>query len=208
MTQRDLNLDRKKGTSASNLTAKQSMFIEAYLADNDMNAASAARAAGYKGAGAGDRLLQHPKVRAEIGKRLGQRRDKFRVDADTVVQELATIAFLDVGEMFDADGVMLDVHKMPEHVRRAIGSLEVETTEDPDTGEKTTKAKIKMNNKLGALELLAKHLGILNEKLNIHQTAGPDVISEVLRQIDERQSQGGAVIDADFIAARIEGPQA
>ena len=48
---------------------RQRLFIDAYLADPQMNAGRAAKKAGYRGVTAGHQLLKMPVVKAEIEKR-------------------------------------------------------------------------------------------------------------------------------------------
>ena len=81
--------------------------------------------------------------------------------------ELKTIGLSDVRELFDEEGRMVPIHKLPDHVGRAIASIEVVSKMVPgsDPVEIEYVHKIKLWPKTQALELLARHLGMLNDKL-------------------------------------------
>jgi hypothetical protein len=70
------------------------------------------------------------------------------------MQEVASIALFDPASLYDEAGNLLPVHKLPESARRAIASIET------DKGFQ----KLKMNSKLGGLELAAKILGLVKQQ--------------------------------------------
>lgn len=74
------------------LTAKQQQFCREYLID--MNAAAAARRAGYSehtSEQQGSRLLRNVEVFAEIQRLIDERAERVEVDADYVVEKLRTM---------------------------------------------------------------------------------------------------------------------
>lgn len=88
---------------ARQFTAKQLLFIDAYLA-NGGNGTRAAEAAGYKGsedvwAQVAYENLRKPEIEAEINRRLSQ-----YMSADEVLYRLSEIANADLGDVLDEDG--------------------------------------------------------------------------------------------------------
>jgi hypothetical protein len=74
-----------------------------------------------------------------------------------LLNELAKVAFASMGDYFDADGNIRPIQDLSEDEKAAIWSIDI--TEKPD-GTKTT--KIRLNNKLTAMEKLARHTGFYN----------------------------------------------
>ena len=76
-----------------------------------------------------------------------------------VLEEYGHIAFLDPAQAWDENGNLLPIHKMPEHVRRAIAGIEYESREKVGR-----LAKLKFVDKKGALDSIAKYLGMFIER--------------------------------------------
>ncbi len=109
------------------LTPKQERFVAEYLVD--LNAAAAARRAGYSEKTANriaSENLTKPDIQAAIQARRQELARKLEVSQERVLTELAAIAFHEAGDA-------------PE-------------------------AELKVSNKLKALELLGKHLGMFSDK--------------------------------------------
>ena len=103
--------DRKGGAvsrkAKKRLTGKQQNFVNEYLID--LNATAAAKRAGYSGKSAHDigwENLRKPEVAAEIAKRRQRMIEKLEITQEMVVQELAKLAFSNIGDYLriDADG--------------------------------------------------------------------------------------------------------
>ena len=90
-----------------------------------------------------------------------------------VTQELKAIGLLDIIDIFNNDGTVKEIEDIPENVRRVIASIEVqEIFEDTPQGKKWigyTK-KIKLNDKLKAIELLMRHLKMFVGELKVSGT--------------------------------------
>jgi len=145
------------------LTPKQAIFIAEFLIDR--NATRAAIAAGYSkktAEAAGSRLLRNVKVSAVLAKRTARLEEKLEITAERVLRELAKLAFYDVGEIFDAQGNPLPVHRMDEMTRAAIAGLETETQQRKD-GPVTVATKFKLADKGQNLERLGKYLKLFGE---------------------------------------------
>lgn len=146
----------------ANLTPKQQVFVREYLLD--LNATAAARRAGYSERTAdriGPELLGKNWVAAAIAAAQAERAERTQVTADRVLTELARIGLSDVRALFDDDGRLLPVAKLPAHVAAAVSSVEVVSGSD---GAVT---KIKLWDKPRALEMIGKHLGMFRDRVEV-----------------------------------------
>lgn len=144
------------------MTKKQKRFVEEYLID--LNATQAAIRAGYSPDTAksiGSENLTKPDIQARIAKAMAERSKRTGVNADRVVAELAKIAFVNASDVIDADTATLKSDAAPEDTA-AIQSVKVKTF-----GEDGLEREIKMADKLKALELLGKHLGMFKDKVEL-----------------------------------------
>ncbi|WP_026678207.1 terminase small subunit [Fictibacillus gelatini] len=156
------------------LTAKQQRFVEEYLID--LNATQAAIRAGYsvkRASEIGYQLLQKTTVSEAVARAMAERSKRTGVSQDRVIEQLAKIAFADLKDYVnwnefgvsiinseDVDGSVLS--EVSETVNNTILPNGTEI-------EKKTK-KVKLNDKIKALELLGKHLGMWTEKQQVEFT--------------------------------------
>lgn len=137
------------------LTEKQKRFVQEYLVD--LNATAAARRAGYSEKTAdriGPELLGKTCVSAAIQEAIGKRQSRVEITQDRVLKELAAIAFAkgtDYASIISGVVMMNDTGELTEEQKAAI------------VGIKQTKegVEVKLADKMKALELLARHLGLL-----------------------------------------------
>ena len=142
------------------LTVKQKRFVEEYLID--LNATQAAIRAGYSPNSArdiGSENLTKPHIRARVEEALAERSKRTGINADRVVRELARIAFVNAADVINFDTATLS-ENASEDDTAAIASVKVKTI-PTDAGEGVER-EIRMCDKLKALELLGKHLGMFN----------------------------------------------
>lgn len=158
---------------SAELTGKQKRFVEEYLLD--INATKAAIRAGYSAKTAeaiGWENLRKPEIQAAIQAAMQQRSERTQIDQDWVLKRLAVIADADIknvaswgatGVSFkDSDelewGAAYGIKKVKEHkvFRQSNGP-------DPDMIV-DQKLELEQHDKLKALELIAKHLGMFTEK--------------------------------------------
>jgi phage terminase small subunit len=145
------------------LTPKHGLFIAEYLVD--FNSTRAALAVGVPARSAsvtGSRWLKMPAVQAAIAQRQAMRVVPLEKEAAELDRELMRVALADVGRLFDENGVLLPIHQLDEDTRRAISMVEDETTEGA-CFVTTRKRRIKMGDKLRALELSLKRRGLLGD---------------------------------------------
>lgn len=144
------------------MTQKQKRFIEEYLID--LNATQAAIRAGYSPDTAqqtGSENLSKPVIRTCIDRAMAERSKRTGVNAERVVQELAKIAFVNAAEVIDPKTATVKEDALPEDTA-AIQSVKVKTF-----GEDGLEREIKMADKIKALELLGKHLGMFKDRIEL-----------------------------------------
>lgn len=144
------------------LTAKQKKFVEEYLID--LNATQAAIRAGYSPDTAkeiGCENLTKPNIKTEIDKAMAERSRRTGISQDRVLRELAKIAFVNPGDVINLNQATIKSDAKEEDLA-AIASVKIKNIPTED-GE-ITEREIKLCDKLKALDLLGKHLGIYDKK--------------------------------------------
>lgn len=164
---------RKNGNG---LTDKWQAFADAYLADPNLNQTLAYKTAYPRAsekaaeANAAKLMKENEAVKAYIEKAMAERQERMQIEQDDVLRELARIAFLDIRQAFDDEGRMINVNRLDEGVARAIVSIDqyIEYDGKGDDREAVgiTK-KVKLADKLRALELIGKHMGMFKEKVEV-----------------------------------------
>lgn len=150
---------------------KVAKFVQEYLVD--LNGTQAAIRAGYAPKSAyvtASKLLKKPEVKAALDAAQAARAKRVEISADRVIQEIARLAFADVSKAYDASGQLLAPHEMPDDVRAAFSGLDFSKS-----GDKVGK----FAGKERSLELLAKHLGLLRDKLEVSGKDGEALVVEV-----------------------------
>lgn len=140
------------------LTPKQKRFAEEYLID--LNATRAAIRAGYSRKTAnvqGSQNLAKLSIQTEIERGLYERSKRLEGRRERLLNELASIAFTNLSDVcsWGPNGIEL---KPMENLspEQKIGISQITFSYNKD-GQVTG---VKMHNKLRALHLLAKHMGI------------------------------------------------
>ncbi len=158
------------------LTARQERFVEEYLID--LNATQAAIRAGYSVKTAneqGSRLLSNVSVRARIDEALAERSRRTGINQDRVLRELARLAFVNAPDLINVTDATLLEDASPDDTA-AIASVKVKrrATDDGDEVER----EIRLADKLKALELLGKHLGMFTDRLAVDIT-GVKIVDDI-----------------------------
>jgi phage terminase small subunit len=150
---------------ATKITKKQRLFISEYQVD--FNGTKAVIRAGYSPKRASEmayQLLHIPTVRQALDRAMEERLRKIGVRADRVLTEIARVAFSDLRKLYIEDGSLKLSSEWDDDEAAAIAGLEV-FEEFQGRGENRTlighTKKLKFFDKVRALELLAKHLGII-----------------------------------------------
>jgi len=151
------------------LSPKQQRFCDEYLID--MNANAAALRAGYSKATASTgQLMREPKIAAYLEGRTKEVRQKLQVDHETIVAELAKMAFANLGDYFGADGKLKPMNEMTRDEKAALLNLKITDHKD---GSSTV--QLRLCSKLSAIEKLARHTGFYKaaEKKSEQERAAP-----------------------------------
>lgn len=149
------------------LTEKQKLFADEYLID--LNATRAYKAA-YKSCKKdetanvnGSKLLRNTKVAKYIEERMNERSKRTEITQDNVLRELATIAFANITDVVTIENgtvYIKDTKDIPKSLLPAIESIK----------EGKNGIEIKFYSKDRSLELLGRHLGMFNDKIEISGT--------------------------------------
>lgn len=189
------------------LTPKQQLFVAEYLVS--LNATQAAIRAGYSERTAneqGARLLANVSVWAAIEAGMSKRADKVELTAERVIREIMTMAFWDPAELaeimrpvtddevdnmsaeqrgaivtldgkrFTLDGIYSprDFKLLPEGFRRAIVGW---------SWDRNQNFTLKLADKSKALDQLARHLSLYNDRLEV---GGLDALGDRLERALKR----------------------
>lgn len=144
------------------LTKKQKRFAEEYLID--LNATQAAIRAGYSPDTAkaiGCENLTKPNIKEYIDKAIAERSKRTGINQDRVIRELARIAFVNAANVIDTKDATIKEGTSDDDTA-AIQSVKVKSF-----GEDGVEREIKLADKIKALELLGKHLGMFQNNLSV-----------------------------------------
>lgn len=164
------------------LTPKQKKFCDEYLID--LNATQAAIRAGYSKKTAKEIAAQNLSklnIQEYIGERQKEREKRTEITQDNVLRELAAIAFAkesdfakvverdSVHTIEKEDGTLIEIHYITDGVRITPTDQLSEQNKKALAGIKRTRngISVETHDKTKALELLGRHLGLFNDKLEI-----------------------------------------
>lgn len=161
----------------------------------DLNATQAAIRAGYSPETANEqssRLLVNVSICARIDITIAERSRRTGVNQDRVILEHAKLAFVNAADVIDIDEAIVKEGARPEDTV-AIQSVKVKKSSGAN-GE-TIERKIKIADKVKALELLGRHLGMFNDKMNVSvgfSVGSSEKLDDILSQI------GGGALKSNF----------
>lgn len=147
------------------MTKKQKRFVEEYLVD--LNATQAAIRAGYSPQTARDigcENLTKPNIQNAIATAMADRSRRTGINQDRVIQEIAKLAFLNPVDVIDMDEATIKGEANRDDTA-CIASVKVKVI--PGEGGNIIEREVKTYDKLKALELLGKHLGMFTDKLKM-----------------------------------------
>jgi phage terminase small subunit len=148
---------KRRSRTPTGLTDQQKRFIAEYV--RDLNGRQAAIRIGYAKSGAASqasRFLAQPPVAAAVDEANAVRSEKKRITADRVLEELGRMAFANIRDYvaWGPEGVKLrDNALLDEEQTAAVADVE------PKGNGKL--ARLKLYDKLAALNALARHLGMV-----------------------------------------------
>lgn len=150
-----------ENTNSEGMLDKHYVFCKEYLID--LNAYKAAIRANYSPKAAdrvGPRLLLIPKIAKYIKKAMDERAKRLEINADRVLQELACIGFSDITNYTKWDDGKITVINSQELSQDATRCV-------AEVNKVGRVVKVKLHDKVAALDKIARHLGMFNDKLNI-----------------------------------------
>ncbi|MFR4979128.1 MAG: terminase small subunit [Butyricicoccus sp.] len=156
------------------LTKKQQRFVDEYLID--LNATQAAIRAGYSPDTAqqmGSENLSKPVIRNAIDKAIAERSRRTGINQDRVINEIAKVAFLNPADVIDLNEAAVRDDADRDDTA-CIASVKVKTI--PTDEGMISEREVKTYDKLKALELLGKHLGMFTDRVKM-EGAVPIVIT-------------------------------
>lgn len=173
----------------SKINYKEARFIMEYL--TSLNACDAVVKAGYtenrdSAKCIGHDLLRKLKIKKAIQAQMNARAQRTLITADVILRELFLIASVNPKDAFDKHGKLKDIRDMPDSVTRALGGFDVEDTYFGIGGnrEKTsTIKKVKFLCKNKALETIARHLGLLTDRLELSATGMAPLQAPVIKEV-------------------------
>lgn len=164
------------------MTDKEAMFISEYMVDFD--AKNAAIRAGYAPSTANDASKwihpehpEKPKLRKEIDIRIAAAARRTGITRERIMAELAKVAFANISDVVDPQTGMLNAEALKED-SAAIKSYKAKTSDKGD------EYSVDMGDKVRALELIGKTLGMFRDEVAI-TGAVPTIIDDIGNDKDQ-----------------------
>lgn len=161
----------------------------------DLNQTQAAIRAGYSAKTAysiGNENLKKPDIVEYLNILRKRISESTEITPERVLQEYAKIAFFDIRKLHDDNGNLLPINKLDDESAHVVAGLEVIEFDSETKGFGVVK-KIKLIDKKGALDSIAKHLGMFVEKVEHSGKVGLEVndITELPDEELERIAANG-----------------
>lgn len=147
------------------LTPKQKLFCDEYLID--LNVTQAAIRSGYKAKYADSqayKLLEKPEIKSYIDERMKDREKRTEITQDVVLEELRRIALAKPTDFFEVEDMgqykrvnIIATKDIPDDKVGAIASIK----------QGANGIEVKLHDRLKALELLGRHLGVFKDKVEV-----------------------------------------
>jgi len=170
----------------ASLNKRQALFCR-YFVDSGLNATRAAIQAGYSPKTAtvqASRLLTLVKIQAHIERLYAQRMRRSEVTAEAVLQGLSAVAFSDIRELVGTDGNIQKLADLSPEAQASIASFDLTAQADGSTGL----SRVRLADRVRALEILGKHLGLLSE-IHAHVVFTADQLASMTdAQLDKVES--------------------
>jgi phage terminase small subunit len=184
-----LSIKESEVALMAKLTPKQRAFCDEYLID--LNVTQAAIRAGYTPIYADSKaykLLEKPEIKEYIDKRMEDRQKRTEITQDIVLEELRKIALAKPTDFFQVEDMgqykqvnIIPTKDIPEDKVGAIASIK----------QGANGIEVKLHDRLKALELIGRHLGMFNDRLEINgkinniDTLSKEEIEKKLKELSE-----------------------
>ncbi|HSG00706.1 MAG TPA: terminase small subunit [Vicinamibacterales bacterium] len=157
------------------LTRTEARFVDAYLANggNGRQAAITAGLAAHSATCEASKLRRRPNVAAEIARRSA---DALGREPQAVVQQLAAVAFGDIRDVLNPEtGEPLPPSQWPAHAAAMVASVDLVHRRGPRGTTSPTATRIRLHDKLRALETMARLLGMDRQRVELTGADGAPV---------------------------------
>ena len=159
--------------NSDGLTPKQERFCEEYLVD--LNAAAAARRAGYSKQTAGVIGLENlakTMIAERIAAMRAERSERVQVDADRVLRELCLLGFSNMADFLiphDDGTASFDFSALTRDKAASIQEFVVDEYMDGrgEDARDVKRTRFKLADKKAALESIGRHLGMFTDKIKV-----------------------------------------
>lgn len=139
----------------------------------------------------GSRLLTKANIQEYVAEKMKEREQRTEVTQDMVIKELAKIAFFNPKNIFGDNNTLKNIVSLDDDIASVITS--VETLEEYDGyGEDREKigntTKVKLADKMKALEMLGRHLGMFKDKVEVdvkEKQKKKNTIADIFSQMKE-----------------------
>lgn len=173
----------KPGQQKAAAAARLKQFIEIYLTNNQ-NGTDAATKAGFSprtAASQASRLLKNVKVQAILEARRAELLNRFELNSEAVLREIARIAYFDLGKCVEKTGELKQLHDIDEHTRRALTTYRA--------GTETSPPEVSARGKVEGLKVAMQYLRLLPHRgLHIHPSAQSAAAAEAAQLDPEKHS--------------------
>ena len=162
------------------LTAKQDLFVKEYLID--LNATQAALRAGYSPKTAeaiGFENLRKPMIASAIEEAMSKRSQRTEITADMVLKEYAKIGFSNITDYLSVEDKLITVDRDSEgrpitELAQVVNIFDTDMVKSDnmravaEIRQTRDGIALKLHDKKGALDSMARHLGMFNDRLDIN----------------------------------------
>jgi len=147
--------------------AARGLREDAYIAElmRTGSRSEANKALGMESRGAGP--FRNPETRKRLHARILALREQLQITPERVLKEYARIAFADIRCVFDDEGHLVPVDELDDDTAAAVSSVDVQTIGDGEGVMQTATHKVKMYDKLNALNVLAKRLKLYEDSVKV-----------------------------------------
>lgn len=111
----------------------------------------------------GYNLLQRDDIQEYLNKLREEYQKKSGINKQRILDEYAKIAFSDIRELYSGDNQLLDIRQLDDVTAGAVACVDVDEVIDRKGNTIGYTKKVKLHNKLAALDSLGKVLGIFEK---------------------------------------------
>jgi len=162
------------------LDTKEHKFLDVYLETLDLKVTAERCDMLYRVA---REWMKRPHFKHELTNRLNEIRHNSIIKGEEVIEELATIAFADITDFCSFDNQSITIKNSADIANSSALS---------EVSQGQHGIKIKMHNKMNALESLAKYLGLFKERIELTGKDGaPIQIESPLDSLNDKLNKIG-----------------